>query len=327
MKKIISLIFLVLVSIGLVSCGGEKEKIASDELVIAGIYKAGDQTWFIDEGKAAEKAAKEMGATKFIYIDAQMNPDTYLSALENIIIQKVDGVLICVPDQNLSEVTVSKLKEAGIPVIAVDDALIDQQGELIAPWVGISSKKIGLSVGKWSANYIKENKLENDESVGILILTMDTVSSVVPRTDGELEAISEILPNFSKDRIFKSDYNGETDKGYNAAAAIITANPNIEKWIVMGGNEEGTIGAVRALEQSGKDKESVVIGMGGYLAIGEFEKEYSAMKVAPYFSADEIGGESARLLIKNIKNGEEIPMKTAVDALMITKENYKEVTE
>lgn len=325
MKKIISLMFLVLVSIGLVSCGGEKEKVASDELVIAGIYKAGDQTWFIDEGKAAEKAAKEMGATKFIYIDAQMNPDTYLSALENIIIQKVDGVLVCVPDQNLSEVTISKLKEAGIPVIAVDDALVDQQGKLIAPWVGISSKKIGLSVGKWSANYIKENKLENDESVGVLILTMDTVSSVVPRTDGELEAILEVLPDFSKDRIFKSDYNGETDKGYNAAAAIITANPNIEKWIIMGGNEEGTIGAVRALEQSGKDKESVVIGMGGYLAIGEFEKEYSAMKVAPYFSADEIGGESARLLIKNIKNGEEIPMKTAVDAFMITKENYKKV--
>ena len=31
------------------------------EGTIYGIYKAGDQTWFIDEGKAAEAAAKEAG--------------------------------------------------------------------------------------------------------------------------------------------------------------------------------------------------------------------------------------------------------------------------
>jgi len=325
MKKIISLISLVLLSLGLVSCGekGDKEK----ELVIAGIYKAGDQTWFIDEGKAAEKVAKEMGATKFIYIDAKMNPDTYLTALENVIAQKVDGVLVCVPDQNLSAVTVSKLEEANIPVVAVDDPLIDESGEKIAPWVGISSYKIGYSVGEWAANYMIENKFDSDDTTGVLILTMDTVSSVVPRTDGEYDAIIKGVPNFPKERIFKSDYNGETDKGYNAAAAVFTANPNIKKWVVMGGNEEGTIGAVRALEQNNLDKDALVIGMGGYLAIGEFEKEYSAMKVAPYFSADEIGGHSAKVLIENIKTGKEIPMENAVEATMITKENYKEIVK
>ena len=40
---------------------------------------------------------------------------------------------ICVPDQNLSQTTVDMLDEAGIPVIAVDDALETEDGTHIAP--------------------------------------------------------------------------------------------------------------------------------------------------------------------------------------------------
>ena len=293
------------------------------EIVIAGIYKAGDQTWFIDEGKASEKMVKSMGASKFIYVDAKMDSGTYLSALDNLIVQKVDGVLVCIPDQNLSELTVKKLKAANIPVIAVDDPLIDQKGNKIAPWVGISAYKIGESVGQWAADYVKKENLENDPTAAILFLTMETSSSTAPRTDGQLNMFLKNIPNYPKNKIFKSDYNGETDKGYDAAAAIFISNPNIKKWLVVGANEEGTIGAVRALEQARKDKESTVIGMGGYLAIGEFAKNYSAMKAAPLFSADDIGGQAAKFLMEYIKEGKAIPMETAVDAKFITKDNYK----
>ncbi len=336
MKKQVVLSFIVImVTMILFSCGGGDASESStsgstkksDDLVIAGIYKAGDQTWFISEGKAAEKAAKEAGADKFIYIDAKMDPSIYLSSLENVIAQKVDGVLVCIPDQNMSELTIEKLKAANIPVIAVDDPLLDQNGNKIAPWVGISSYKIGYSVGEWVVDYIQENGLENDSEVGYLILTMDTVSSVVPRTDGEYDAFTQGLPDFDTSRIFKSDYNGETDKGYNAAAAIFTANPHIKKWFVVGGNEEGVLGGIRALEQAGLDRDAVAVGMGGYLAAGEFEKEFSALKAAPYFSPLAVGGESAQLLVNNILHGTAIPMETAVDSVMITKENYKEVIE
>ena len=34
---------------------------AADKLVVYGIYKAGDQTWFIDEGDAAKKAVEDAG--------------------------------------------------------------------------------------------------------------------------------------------------------------------------------------------------------------------------------------------------------------------------
>lgn len=304
---------------------GEKPSTSTEDMVIAGIYKAGDQVWFIDEGKAAENKAKEMGASKFIYIDAKMNPDTYLQSIDNAIAQKVSGIVTCVPDQTLSQVVVDKLKAANIPAVAADDALQDASGKKLVPWVGIDAYNIGQTNGEWMANYMNENKLVEDEGSAILMLTMDTVSSCVPRTVGALDKIKEMIPNYPDSKVFKADYNGETDKGFNAAAAIITANPQIKKWVVTAPNDEGAVGAVRALEQAGLDKESCVVGLGGYLAKDEFKKEYSALKAAAYFSSDAVGGTSVQILIDYIKEGKEMPMETAVPATIVTRENYKEV--
>jgi len=330
-KSISLLVGCLLVVSMFAGCGtqGKSDSTATsakkDKAVIAGIYKAGDQVWFIDEGKAAKEMALSMGASDFIFIDAKMNPDTYLQAVDNVIAQKVDGVVTCIPDQKLSQVVVNKLKEANIPVIAVDDALQNESGKKIAPWVGIDGEKIGQANGEWMAKYAVDNKLDTDNEAAVLILTMDTVSSCVPRTVGELEKFKEVLPNYSDSKIFKADYDGTTDKGFNAAAAIITAHPEIKKWMVMGANEEGTVGAVRALEQAGLDKNSCVVGLGGYLAKDEFKKSYSAMKAATYFSSNDIGGTSVKELMDNIQNKTEIPEVKAVDAVIVTKDNYEKV--
>lgn len=333
-KVLGALISTLLIGSMFVGCGSSSQSTSSSsgsnsgdkkKVVIAGIYKAGDQVWFINEGKAAEKMAKSMGASEFQVIDAKMNPDTYLQAIDNVIAQKVDGVITCIPDQKLSKVTVEKLKSANIPVIAADDALQDESGKKLAPWVGINAYKIGQTNGEWMANYAKQNGLDKDDKAGVLYLTMDTVSSCVPRTKGETEKFKEILPSYPDSKIFKADYDGQTDKGFSAAAAIFTAHPDVKKWMIMSANEEGAVGATRALEQAGLDKDSCVIGLGAYLAKDEFKKSYSAMKAATYFSSDDVGGNSAKLMMDKILNGKDIPMETAVDAKVVTKENYKEV--
>lgn len=103
-----------------------------DKLVVYGIYKAGDQTWFIDEGAAAQKAVEEAGG-EFIYVDAKMNPEEYLKAIDNAIANKASGIVTCIPDQTMSQTVVDKCEESGIPVVAADDALQDAEGEKLAP--------------------------------------------------------------------------------------------------------------------------------------------------------------------------------------------------
>ena len=298
--------------------------VAESKGMIYGIYKAGDQTWFIDEGAAAEAAAKEAGYD-FTYVDAKMSPEEYLRAIDNAIANNAAGVVTCIPDQTMSQAAVDKLAEAGIPVVAADDALQTADGTKIAPWVGINAYVIGEANGAWVAEYAKANDLVNDPECALLILTMDTVSSCVPRAEGEYDKFTELCPEFDTAKIYKADYDGTTDKGNTAAAAVFTAHPEITKWLVTGANEEGTIGALRALESAGLDGESCVVGLGAYMAQDEWKKEGErAMKAAAYFSSLSVGAGSVEVLLQII-DGQEVTMETAVDAVVVTPETYVEV--
>ena len=296
--------------------GGEFGKIYA-------IYKAGDQTWFIDEGDAAKAKTEELGG-ELVYCDAQMNPETCLKFIDTAISEKASGVIICVPDQTMSQAVVDKCAEANIPVVAVDDAL-EVNGEKIAPWVGIDGYNIGAANGEWMAQYAIDNNLVEDEECGVLCLTMDTVSSCVPRTEGEKDKFFE-LTGFDESRVFYGDNDGTTDKGNQAATAVFTANPQIKKWLVMSANEESAMGAVRALETAGLDKDSCVIGLGAYLAKDEWNAGKDVcMKASCYFSADSIGSTAIQILYDYITEGKEMEKETAVPATVCTPENYKEV--
>lgn len=298
--------------------------VAESKGMIYGIYKAGDQTWFIDEGAAAEAAAKEAGYD-FTFVDAKMSPEEYLRAIDNAIANNAAGVVTCIPDQTMSQAAVDKLAEAGIPVVAADDALQMTDGTKIAPWVGINAYVIGEANGAWIAEYAKANNLVDDPECALLIMTMDTVSSCVPRAEGEYDKFTELCPEFDTAKIFKADYDGTTDKGNTASAAVFTAHPEITKWLVTGANEEGTIGALRALESAGLDGESCVVGLGAYMAKDEWKKDgESAMKASAYFSSNSVGAGSIEVLLQII-DGQEVTMETAVDAIVVTPETYVEV--
>lgn len=299
---------------------------SGEQGVIYGIYKAGDQTWFIDEGTAAQAAVEAKG-DKFIFVDAKMSPEEYLKAIDNAIANKAKGIVTCIPDQTMSQAVIDKCAEANLPIVAADDALQDADGNKLAPWVGINAYVIGQANGDWLAEYAKANDLVNDPECGLLIMTMDTVSSCVPRAEGEYDNFTAGCPDFDTARIFKADYDGTTDKGNTAANAVFTAHPEIKKWLVTGANEEGTIGAVRALESMGLDGDACVVGLGAYMAKDEWNDkgaEGTCMKASAYFSSDSVGAGSVEVLY-DIIDGKTPDMETAVDAVVVTPETYKEV--
>ena len=85
-RKMVSVALCAAMTAGVLA-GGAVTVSAEDKLVVYGIYKAGDQTWFIDEGAAAQKAVEEAGG-EFVYVDAKMNPEEYLKAIDNAIANK-----------------------------------------------------------------------------------------------------------------------------------------------------------------------------------------------------------------------------------------------
>ena len=293
-----------------VSAGGDASK------TIVGIYKMGTATWFIQEGAASQKVVEDAGYT-WKYLDCDQNAATYMDLVNTAIADKVAGVLVCLPDQNLSQTTVDMLKEAGIPVIAVDDALEDESGNKLAPWVGIDGYNIGKATGEWAANYITTNNLQDDESFGILYMTAETVSSCVPRTKGEEDAIKAALPDFPESKMFYADCDTTAEDGNQAANAVVTGHPEISKRLVVGVSDESSQGAARAIESAGLGKDSMVVGLGAYLCPDEFVNPDSCFRAAAYFSARDVGGTAAQEMVDFLKNGTEIPETYAVGATVV----------
>ena len=320
MKKILALALTLVLALGIAATA-----MAQGDIVLYGIYKSGDQQWFIGEGKAAEEKSLAMGAKEFHYVDVKLDPDLYLRAIDEAITNGASGILTCPPDQKMSQVVVQKCKEAGIPVIACDDALQDESGTFLAPFVGIDAYAIGKAVGQWTADYVKANGMTGAD-VGVLYLTANTVSSCVPRTQGQKEVWAAEFPDWAAANTFEADYTGPQDEAFNQAAAIFTANPQIAKWVIMTINDEGAAGATRALEQAGLDKDAVVVGIGGYLAKLEFKKEGgSAFKATAFINYVDVGAYSAENLMNYLVNGTEIPMDFRTPAVMITADNYVDV--
>jgi len=308
----------------------------SEGPLLAFICKDLSQEWFVGTSTAMVETAKARGAKDVLLFDCAMSPDKYMNALDTAISQKVDVLIVCPPDQKLSQITVERCKEAGIKVMADDDGLIDENGVHIAPALELDAYKVGQGIGEYLANYVKENNLLADpETTAYLVMTMSEVSSCVPRSTGAVDKFKEMIPEFPDDKIIQADYDGTTDKGFNVAAATITAHPEIKTWLVTAPNDEGAQGATRALEQAGLDKNAIVIGVGGYLAKDEFKKDYSCFKATAYIDPVLDGTIAANAAMDWIEFGkvpyEEYKKEGAefgvypFSATMIDRTNYREV--
>lgn len=304
--------------------------------LLAFICKDLSQEWFVGTSTTMKEVAVGLGARDVLLFDCEMSPDKYMAALDSAISQEVDVLIVCPPDQQLSEITVQRCNEAGIKVMADDDGLIDTNGVHIAPALELNAYVVGSTQGEWLAKYYNDNNLAADiEKTAYMVLTMNEVSSCVPRAEGAVDAFKKGVPDFPEEKIIKANYDGTSDEAFDVVVATIAANPDIEKWVVTGANEEGAQGAARALEQSGLDKNACVVGMGAYLAVDEFKKDYSCFKAATYYDPVEDGTIAATAAMKWYtdgvvpyseykKDGEEFGVYP-FGAVMVDTTNYEEI--
>lgn len=300
------------------------------DLNVYGIYKS-DSLYFVNEGWSLENSMKEIAeangyTVSWHYLSCDMDPEKCMTLIENAIADKADAIVTCVPDQTMSIAVVERCNEAGVPVIAVDDGLIDTDGNKIAPWFGIDAYNIGYAAGEWMADYAKDNNLLDDEATGLLYMTMSTVSSCVPRTEGEKQAWADKLGDALADRTFEGDYESTMELAYNAASAVITANPQIKNWLVMVASENGALGSGSALEEAGLAETSCIVNLGGDEMINQWDAgNYAVVRGTAYFSGLVVGREAGTAIANYLINGTELPAEYATPAEMMDPTNYNEI--
>lgn len=295
-----------------------------------GIYKA-EGVYFQTEANSTEKTLKDWGASKgydikWVTLFCESDVEKCLNHVQTACADKADAIFICVPDQSMSQSVVDLCKEANVPVISVDDGLIDENQNRLAPWYGIDAYNIGYAAGEWMANYAKDNNLLDDPTVGLMYCEMPTVNSCVPRTQGEKDAWAKINGEAMADRTYSYPYNADENEAYTNAMAVISGHPEITTWLVMTASETASNATAAALEEAGLAETSCINALGGDATVPHWQEgNFPVIKSATYFSGKVVGKAAAEAVIAYYENGTEIPMEYATPAILITPDNYAEL--
>ena len=155
--------------------------VQAEDIKIGYINKMGDHPWFVAEVAGAAEAAQEGGA-EFVSQDVQFNADLTITTLDTMIGDGVDGIAIVVPDRALGPVVAARAAEAGVPLVAVDDDITDEDGNPV-PYVGLNAFAIGERVGEELANFYKEMGWDKG-SVGIVSIEDRKADTCMQRNGG-----------------------------------------------------------------------------------------------------------------------------------------------
>jgi L-arabinose transport system substrate-binding protein len=340
--KIAILACTLVMILALIGCGPKENGEGEKTLRVGYLPRMMSLQWCQDVDAELRELAKQDNA-EIITMDCQRDPAEQLQLLDTMIAQQLDGIVIFLADEKISETVVERCAEAGIPVIGESLRMVDEEGNYIAPCVELEGEGMGRICAEWLAQYLEDNGIKAPyEDVGFINLDDPETKPIHDRANGAEETFFKLLPDFPKERYYRVGLGkeGGAVAGFNAAAATIAANPTIKKWLVVAPNDDQGGGAVRALEQAGLDKDACVVSMGAESARYEWADKGSdtCWKAASFFSAYDCvsivwegmmeilkeGKDPKEIYAEHKKPGQEYAL-VYFTGRMVTPDNYKEL--
>lgn len=245
MKKML-LMFVLLAMMVLAACsmdapGSDSEETTGGEEA-SGDYTVGfsistlNNPFFVTLSEGAEAKASELGASLSV-VDAQDDASKQASDVEDLIQQGVDMILINPVDSEAVASAVASANNADIPVITVDRSA--ESGEVVSH---IASDNV--AGGEMAAEHLLS--LIGD---GAQVAELEGVpGSSAARERGE--GFNNIAAD-SMDVVAKQTANFNRAEGLSVMENILQANPDVTG--VFAHNDEMALGALEAIEASGKD--------------------------------------------------------------------------
>lgn len=298
---------------------------AGDAPLFYAINKSADQQYFIDLQTAFVAKIEELGGQAQT-LNAQLDPNLGVSLVNDAISAGASGIAITVPDQTIGPAVAQAAADAGVALVATDDAITDAAGAPV-PFVGFSGTDMGTKVGEEAARLLTEAGWLEDASanVGVLSTEVQTLSVCEDRTNASKEAVG--AAGVPAEQIFQVPYTGETSSAQDAAGPIITAHPDVTHWIVFACNDEGVLGTHNALAAAGVSPDNIIgVGLGAYEACKFWAAEQpSGFKAALFISGLDVGASAAQVLWDNVVNGVELPPETIAPTTIVGPDSYADV--
>lgn len=251
MKKIVSIIMVFSLMV-LAACSmdsgltdDKKEKKDSMKGVKVGVsISTLNNPFFVSLKDGIEKEAKEKGM-KVTVVDAQDDTAKQISGIEDLILQKVDVLLVNPTDSAAISSAVKDANDAGIPVITIDRSSDEGDIETF-----IASDNV--AGGEMAAEYLvkelgEKAKVVELEGVSGASATRERGKGFHNIADKQLEVLTSQTAEFDR------------TKGLNVMENILQGNKDIQA--VFAHNDEMALGAIEAIKAAGKD--IIVVGFDG----------------------------------------------------------------
>jgi L-arabinose transport system substrate-binding protein len=252
--------------------------------------------------------------------------DAAITSIETVIGTGVQGMVVTVPDTAIGPTVIEKAKTANVKLLALFDLIKDSSGTA-APFYGLDDLGFGKVAGDQLVTLYKASGWASNSSavVRAATITLDTIPACVDRVKGALDAFTAGVPEFKADQVIAVPYKGDADTATTAMAATITSHPEVTNWLVWSCNDNGVVGAIRALESAGVAADKAIgVGQGGDHACAEFGKATPTSFDGSTFADWPKATRDALDLVKaSVTSGSALPAQTLISAGILNRDNYK----
>jgi ABC-type sugar transport system substrate-binding protein len=263
-----------------------------------------------------------------------------------MIAQGVDGIWTSIAEEGMATALADLCKDAGIPLLGESLQLVDDAGNVVAPYTELDAYNCGAMASTWiGENYGRLGfDIEDFSKVGFIDATDTRIPVSTVREEGAQITIKEQFPDLPDRNIWVADIAGEsvqtTEASYNQVAAITNAHPEIETWFVVAVMEDYALGACRAIQDANLTDKTILVSLGGERATTEWSGGQRApWYAAVYFSALDDAALCVEGMMNVLRNGmpmtDVYPEKADGQAYgvvhfkgeMITYDDYKEIVK
>ena len=251
-RKGLFLAVLFILAISLVYAGG-RGQIQQKELRFAYVVKNLTNPYFVEQARGVQEACDRLGIKVEIQATtADTEIDRQIQFIENFIVTRPD-VIICTPLNSTAVIpAIKQANDAGIIFVnsdgMIDESELQKLGATVLTTVMGDNRKAGQEAARAFIKYFN-----NSGDVAVLEGT-----SGVATAEERKRGFEEIMASEGTGiRIVASQpANYNRNMGYQITQTILVAHPEIKG--IFGANDELALGAMRAVEEAGRNDIAIV---------------------------------------------------------------------
>lgn len=232
--------------------GAAAPTMAQDDITIAGVVFQQDQ--FFRTIQLGMNAAADAAGVELLEGNSNSQPEEEISLIDTYIARGVDAIVISPVSAVASIPALMRARDRGIHIVTYNSNVDDTS--IPVSYLNSAQRDLGNSTGQMAAEFVA-NELGGEANIATLGFRALLPEISADRVDGFIEEVEQ----GNSINIVSQQDAWLAENAVRVAGDIITANPDLN--IIYAANEGGTVGAVQAVRNAGKEGEIFVFGVDG----------------------------------------------------------------